>query len=65
MIAVLERRATTLINDNYNGYTVERIEADIQGLLNHLANASATLQSITPYNNSIQQLQHIFLEVLV
>lgn len=65
MIAVLERQATSLIDDNYDGYTVERIEADLQSLLNQLANASAALQSITLESSSAQQLQQTLSEVML
>ena len=65
MIAILERQATSLIDDNYNGYTVEIIEADIQRLLDQLANASATLQSITLESSNVQQLQQTLLEVYI
>ena len=60
---ILENRARLLVILNYNGYTVESIEADVQGLLDQLAAANSTLQSITLEGSSVQQLQDSLSEV--
>ena len=63
MVAVLQRRADFLVEEYYNGYTVESIQADVQSLLQDLSNTNSTLQTITLDVSSVQALQDILLEV--
>lgn len=65
MVELLENRAQHLVQGNYNGYTVESIEADIQDLLDQLATANATLRNITLDSSSVQPLQYILSEVRI
>lgn len=62
-IEILADRARLLLEANYNGFTIESIEADIQDLLDQLASVNTTLQSITPDNSSIQLLEDIYSKV--
>lgn len=59
MVAILQRRASFLVDEYYNGYTVESIEADVQELLDQLASTNASLQTITLDPSSLQQLQDL------
>lgn len=63
MVAVLQRRANFLVDEYYNGYTVESIEADVQGLLDELATTNSSLQTISLDSSSVQELQHVLQEV--
>ena len=63
MVAVLQRRAEFLVEEYYNGYIVESIEADVEGLLQDLASINSSLQSITLDISTALTLQNILLEV--
>lgn len=62
-VGVLENRVQLLIELNYNGYTVESIMADVQELLDQLATANTTLQSITPPTSEVEELESVLEEV--
>ena len=62
-VGVLENRVQLLIELNYNGYTVESIMADVQDLLDQLAAANATLQTITPLSSEVEELENTLEEV--
>ena len=63
MVAVLARRADSILNENYNGHTVESIQADVQGLLEELAATNSSLQSITLNGSHVTVLQDTLQEV--
>ena len=63
MVTVLQRRANFLVDEYYNGYTVESIQADVQSLIEELANTNSSLQTITLNASSVQELQDTLQEV--
>ena len=62
-VAEQQSRVENLMNDYYNGYTVENIETHVQSLLDQLASTNDTLQSISLSTSTIQQLENILSEV--
>ena len=64
MVTVLQRRANFLVDKYYNGYTVESIQADVQGLIEELASTNSSLQIVTLNVSSVQELQDTLQEVL-